>query len=75
VGVWGAVWVCGSTPPPPPQEPVLQAVDGTEADDALESSLPDERAEVGAATVWAGNMFRCSYARANISLVQGDRAL
>jgi hypothetical protein len=26
---------------------VLQAVDGTEADDALESSLPDERAEVG----------------------------
>jgi hypothetical protein len=45
---------------------VLQAVDGTEADDALESSLPDERVEVGAATVWAGNMFRCSYARANI---------
>jgi hypothetical protein len=50
----------------PHEKPTLLAVDGVGADGALESSLLDERAEVGAAMVWAGGVFRCSYAWANI---------
>jgi hypothetical protein len=45
--------------PPPLEEPALLAVDGVGADGALDSSLPDERTEVGAAAVWVGGVLRC----------------